>query len=209
MIQSKLPDVGTTIFAVMTRLANEHNAINLSQGFPDFNCDPELIELVCQFMRKGYNQYAPMQGVMALREQIAEKIEFLYGARYDPADEITVTSGATEALYEVVTTVVHPGDEVIVFEPAYDSYVPAIQLSGGIPVYIKLKHPQYHIDWDEVERAISPKTRLIFLNSPHNPTGSVFGQRDIQKLQAIVKNTDIILLSDEVYEHIIFDGMPH
>lgn len=208
-LQSKLPGTGTTIFAVMTALANQHGAINLSQGFPDFHCSPELIALVHKYMKLGYNQYAPLQGVMALRERLVEKIEALYGARYDPETEITITSGATEALYEVVTAVVHPGDEVIVFEPAYDSYVPAIKLSGGLPRYARLQPPDYRIDWDEVEALISPKTRLIMLNSPHNPTGSVFDEQDIERLRHLVKDTDILLVNDEVYEHIIFDGRPH
>ncbi len=208
-IPSKLPDVGTTIFAVMTRLANEHGAINLSQGFPDFDCDPELIDRVHHYMRKGMNQYAPMQGILPLRERLVEKIETLYGATYDPDTEICITSGATEALYEAITAVVHPGDEVIVFEPAYDSYVPAIRLSGGRPVSIAMQPPDYRIPWDAVAQAISDRTRLIILNSPHNPTGAVLLEEDIEQLRRLVRDTDIVLLSDEVYEHIIFDGEPH
>ncbi len=208
-IPSKLPDVGTTIFAVMTKLANEHHAINLSQGFPDFDCDPELIERVHYYMRQGLNQYAPMQGVMPLRERLVEKIEALYGATYDPETEITITSGATEALYEAVTAVVQPGDEVIVFEPAYDSYTPAIRLSGGRPVPIAMQPPHYRIPWAEVGQAIGPRTRMMILNSPHNPTGAVLVDEDIEQLRRLVRGTDIVLLSDEVYEHIIFDGEPH
>ncbi|MDQ7051777.1 MAG: pyridoxal phosphate-dependent aminotransferase [candidate division KSB1 bacterium] len=208
-IPSKLPDVGTTIFAVMTRLANEHGAINLSQGFPDFDCDPELIDHVHHYMRKGMNQYAPMQGILPLRERLVEKIATLYGATYDPDTEICITSGATEALFEAITAVVHPGDEVIVFEPAYDSYVPAIRLSGGQPVSIAMQPPDYRIPWDAVAQAISDRTRLIILNSPHNPTGAVLLEEDIEQLRRLVHGTDIVLLSDEVYEHIIFDGEPH
>lgn len=208
-ILSKQPDLQVTIFAVMSKLANDYQAINLSQGFPDFDCDPELIELVNKHMKLGSNQYAPMQGVMALREQLAEKIDTCYGAVYNPENEITVTAGATEALYAAITAVVHSGDEVIVFEPWYDAYVPAIEYNGGIPIYVKLKHPDYHIDWDEVKRAVTDKTRLIILNSPHNPTGSVLKEADIEQLKRLVRNTDIILLSDEVYEHIIFDNLIH
>jgi methionine aminotransferase len=208
-ILSKQPDLQVTIFAVMSKLANDYQAINLSQGFPDFDCDPELIELVNKHMKLGSNQYAPMQGVMALREQLAEKIENCYGAVYNPENEITVTAGATEALYAAITAVVHSGDEVIVFEPWYDAYVPAIEYNGGIPIYVKLKHPDYHIDWDEVKQAVTDKTRLIILNSPHNPTGSVLKETDIEQLKRLVRNTDIILLSDEVYEHIIFDNLIH
>ena len=208
-LQSRLPDVGTTIFAVMSKLAADHGAINLSQGFPDFNCDPRLLDLVYEFMKKGYNQYAPMQGVPALREQVVQKVEEIYGATYDPDTEITITSGATEALFEAITSVVHPGDEVIVFEPAYDSYVPAVQLSGGMPVYCTLQHPDYTVDWQQVAAAISAKTRLIVLNTPHNPTGAVFSEADMRELARLVHNTDILILSDEVYEHIIFDGLQH
>jgi methionine aminotransferase len=208
-ILSKQPNLQVTIFAVMSKLANDYQAINLSQGFPDFDCDPELIELVNKYMKQGRNQYAPMQGVMALRERLAEKIENCYGAVYNPENEITVTAGATEALYAAITAVVHPGDEVIVSEPWYDAYVPAIEYNGGIPIYVKLKHPDYHIDWDKVKRAVTDKTRLIILNSPHNPTGSVLKESDIEQLKRLVRNTDIILLSDEVYEHIIFDNLIH
>lgn len=208
-IESKLPSVGVTIFSVMSALANKHGAINLSQGFPDFDPDPELYDLVNQFMRAGYNQYALMQGVMPLREKIAEKTLQLYGAEYDPATQITVTSGATEALFAAISAVVKTGDEVIVIEPAFDSYVPAILLNGGVPVYVKMTFPDYRIDWDRVRDAITSKTRLILLNSPHNPTGAVLTTSDITALKTVVDNTDIIILSDEVYEHIIFDGIAH
>src|SRR5690242_12469463 len=169
-IRSKLPSSGISIFSVMTRLANEHGAINLSQGFPDFDCAPELVDDVARYMHEGYNQYAPMPGVAALREALAMKIERLYGRRYDPATEITVTSGATQGVYTAITALVHPGDEVLLFQPVYDSYVPSVELSGGVPRFVTLRFPEYRIDWDEVRRAISPRTRVIMLNSPHNPT---------------------------------------
>ncbi len=208
-IESKLPDVGMTIFSVMTKLANENNAINLSQGFPDFDVPGDLVGLVEKYMRAGHNQYAPMQGVLMLREKIAEKTQEFYNAAYDPTTEITVTSGATEALFAAITAVVQPGDEVIVFEPAYDSYVPAIRLNGGIPIYVKLKFPDYHIDWDEIRGAISTKTRLLILNFPHNPTGSILSREDISELKQIVQNSNLLIISDEVYEHIVFDGYRH
>lgn len=208
-IESKLPQVGTTIFSVMTNLANENNAINLSQGFPDFDVDPMLIALVEKYMKKGFNQYAPMQGILPLREKISEKIKNLYGASYHTDDEITVTSGATEALFSAITAVVHEGDEVILFDPAYDSYVPAIELCGGKPIHMKLTYPEYSIDWEKVNRSITPKTRLIIINSPHNPTGSVLTPEDIDALKKIIINNNIYILSDEVYEHIIFDEKKH
>jgi len=208
-IKSKLPDVSLTIFSQMTKLANDHGAINLSQGFPDFDVDKGLIELVNKYMRSGNNQYAPMQGVLNLRERISEKTHEIYSADYNPETEITVTSGATEALFAAITAVVHKDDEVILFEPVYDAYAPAIKLSGGIPVYLKLKFPDYYIDWDEVANAISEKTRLLILNSPHNPTGTVLSTEDISALKDIVNNTNLFIISDEVYEHIIFDGLVH
>jgi methionine transaminase len=208
-IQSKLPDVGVTIFTIMSKLATDHHAINLSQGFPDFNAHPDLLALVNDFMRSGYNQYAPMQGVQALRERIAEKVLEQYHAEYDPDSEITVTSGGTEALFAAISAVVRQGDEVIVLEPAFDSYVPVIKLNGGIPVYVAYKFPDYRIDWDDVRNALSPKTRLIILNSPHNPTGAVFMDEDISELKTILRDTNVIILSDEVYEHIIFDDIRH
>jgi methionine aminotransferase len=208
-IESKLPDVGTTIFTVMSQLAFEQGALNLSQGFPDFDVPPDLVDLVVHYMRSGFNQYAPMQGVPALRERIAAKVSNLYHADYDPATEITVTSGATEALFVAITAAVRTGDEVVLFEPAYDAYVPAIQLSGGRPVFLPLRFPDYRIDWDRVRDALSARTRLIILNSPHNPSGAVLSAEDIAALTRIVADTDILILSDEVYEHIIFDGLRH
>ena len=209
MLRSKLPDVGLTIFSVMTKLSNDYNAINLSQGFPDFDVHPDLLGLVNKYMRSVHNQYAPMQGVSILREMIAEKVMKLYSAGYDPGSEITVTSGATEALFAAISAVVKKGDEVIVLEPAFDSYVPVIELNGGIPVYVKYQFPDYRIDWDDVKQAVSSKTRLIILNSPNNPTGAVLSGEDIAALKNIVRNTNVLILSDEVYEHIIFDGLKH
>lgn len=208
-IASKLPEVGVTIFTVMTRLANEHGAINLSQGFPDFDVHPDIIALVEKQMRAGKNQYAPMQGALELRERIAEKVFDIYGARYDALSEITVTAGATEALFAAVAAVVRPGDEVIIFEPAYDSYVPSIILSGGVPVPLTMRFPGYAIDWNRVKDAVTDKTRMMILNSPHNPSGAVLSAADIDALGDIVRGTDIVILSDEVYEHIIFDGRRH
>lgn len=208
-LESKLPDVGVTIFTVMSGLAAQCGAINLSQGFPDFDVNPELIDRVRHYMAKGFNQYAPMQGVALLREKISQKVKNLYGTLYDPATEITVTSGATEGLFAAITAAVGAGDEVIVLEPAYDSYVPAIRLNKGIPVYVKLKYPDYHVDWNEVRDAITPKTRMIIINSPHNPTGMMFKEHDITALKEITRDTDILILSDEVYEHIVFDGRNH
>jgi methionine aminotransferase len=208
-IQSKLPDTGITIFTLMTMLANEHQAINLSQGYPDFEADPKLIELVHKHMRLGHNQYAPMQGVPILRQRIAEKTKYLYQAVCNPETDITITSGATEALFCAISAVINPDDEVIIFEPAFDSYLPAVRLNGGIPVFVKLHYPDYAIDWDEVEKKISPKTKAIILNSPHNPTGTVITREDIKQLQQIMQKHDILIISDEVYEHIIFDGISH
>ena len=208
-VTSKLPDIGTSIFAVMTRLANEHGAINLSQGFPDFDCDPALVEAVARAMRAGHNQYAPMPGVLALREAIAEKVRTCYGATVDPLDEVVVTSGATAGLYATLTALVHPGDEVLLFEPCYDSYVPVIRLSGGTPVFVSLRYPDYRVDWDEVRGAITPRTRVILVNTPHNPTGVVWTADDMKQLAALVDGTNIVLVADEVYEHVIFDGRRH
>jgi methionine aminotransferase len=207
--RSKLPSVGTTIFTVMSKLAADLGAINLSQGFPDFDCDPALVEAVARHMREGRNQYAPMQGVPPLRQAIAATLESLYGAAYNPDPEITVTSGGTEANFDVAAAIVHPGDEVIVFEPCYDSYVPAIEVNGGTAVVVSLRFPDYAVPWDVVRAAITPRTRLIMLNSPHNPTAMVLGPADMAALSAIVDRTDIAILSDEVYEHIIFDGVRH
>lgn len=208
-IRSKLPQVGTTIFTVMSALANECGAINLSQGFPDFESPPELIELVASFMRKGFNQYAPMAGVPALREQIAAKIENLYGLSVLPDTEITITAGGTQAIYTAITALVQEGDEVIVLEPCYDCYVPAIRLCGGIPVHIPLELPHYGVPWDLVKKMLNSRTRMIILNSPHNPTGAILTAADMQELQHLVSGTDILILSDEVYEHIIFDQNAH
>lgn len=208
-VHSKLPNVGTTIFTVMSALANQYNAINLSQGFPNFECSPELVSLVDQYMKKGMNQYAPMQGIMPLRETIAAKMNELYKADYNPETEINLTAGGTEAIYAAITAVVQEGDEVILFEPAYDCYVPAIELNGGIPVYLQLKAPNYTIDWDEVKKRVNQRTRMIMLNTPQNPTGAVMTEADMKELEKITNGTDIIILSDEVYEHIIFDGHKH
>jgi methionine aminotransferase len=208
-ITSKLPNVGVTIFSVMTKLANDHGAYNLSQGFPDFDVHPDLIALVEKYMRSGHNQYAPMQGLTILRQRLAEKVTALYGAHYNPETEITVTSGATEALFAAITAVVQPGDEVVVFEPAYDAYVPVIQLCGGTPLYFKMKFPHYRVDWDELRDTITDKTKLIIVNTPHNPTGTVLSNEDIAALIQIVENTNLFILSDEVYEHIVFDGLSH
>ena len=208
-IHSKLPNAGTTIFTVMSGLANQYNAINLGQGFPDYQMSEELMNKVNEVMHKGWNQYVPMQGYMPLRESIAEKIEYLYQAKIFPDTQITITPGGTYAIYTALTTALQPGDEVIVFEPAYDSYIPNIEINDAIPVLIGLKFPEYKIDWEEVKRKISPKTRMIMLNSPHNPTGAVLGEEDIQQLRALVKDTNIFILSDEVYEHLIFDNIAH
>jgi methionine aminotransferase len=208
-VSSKLPDIGVSIFAVQTKLANEHKAINLSQGFPDFDCDPALVDAVARAMREGHNQYAPMPGVLALREGIAAKVEQLYGPKYDPTTEVVVTSGATAGLFATLTTFVQPGDEVILFEPCYDSYVPVIRLSGGTPVFVSLRYPDYSVNWDEVRRAITPRTRAILVNTPHNPTGTTWSVDDMRQLSSLVDGTNILLIGDEVYEHIIFDGRRH
>ncbi|HDU8662647.1 TPA: pyridoxal phosphate-dependent aminotransferase [Serratia liquefaciens] len=207
--RSKLPDVGTTIFTVIGQLSAEHQALNLSQGAPNFACEPQLVEAVSQAMRAGHNQYAPMSGVAALRIALADKVERLYGTRYDADEEITVIASASEGLYSAISALVHPGDEVIYFEPAFDSYTPIVRLQGATPVAIKLSLQDLHIDWDEVAAAINSKTRMIIVNSPHNPTGSVFGEHDIERLTALTRNTDIVILSDEVYEHVVFDGDIH
>jgi len=208
-IASKLPNVGTTIFTVMSRLAQEHNAINLSQGFPDFDCARALRDLVTKYINAGLNQYPPMAGVMRLRERVAEKVEALYGTKYDPEHEVTVTPGATYGIFTAVATLVRPGDEVILFEPAYDSYAPSIEVSGGVPVYVQLRYPDYSIDWQQVQRAITPKTRMIIINTPNNPTASVFSGEDMRMLEGMLRGTDIVVVSDEVYEHIVFDGHRH
>ena len=208
-IQSKLPNVGTTIFTVMSVLAAENKAINLGQGMPDIPMSEELIALVSEAMKNGYNQYVHMNGYMPLRESIAEKIEFLYDTRINPDTQITVTPGGTYALYTALTTILQPGDEVIVFEPAYDSYIPSIEVNGAKAVRIALTFPDYKIDWSVVKGSITERTRGIMINSPHNPTGSVLSKDDIQQLKAITKDTKIIIVSDEVYEHLIYDGKQH
>jgi methionine aminotransferase len=208
-ITSKLSGVGVTVFTEMTRLAAEHGAINLAQGFPDFDCAPSLVEAVARHMRDGWNQYAPMQGVLALRQAVAAETERLYGAAYDPETEVTVTSGATEALFCAITALVAPGDEVILFEPCYDSYVPVVRLAGGTPVFVTLRYPEYRIDWDAVKRAISPRTRMVIVNSPHNPTGTVLGTADVEQLASLLDGSRVVVLSDEVYEHVVFDGARH
>ncbi len=208
-LSSKLPRSGTTIFSVMSALAIEHNAINLSQGFPDFDVSPELINLVNEKMKSGYNQYAPMPGIQPLREVISKKVKKLYSADYDAATEITVTAGGTQAFFTAIMAVVKDSDEVILFDPAYDCYAPAIELAGGIPVSLQLKPPAFSIDWNEVKRAINHKTRMIMINTPHNPTGSILTARDMMQLEKLTRQTDILILSDEVYEHIIFDGYEH
>jgi methionine transaminase len=208
-LKSKLPKTGTTIFSVMTALANEHQAVNMAQGFPDFACSDKLIDLVHTYMKKGMNQYAPMPGILPLRERIAEKTEELYSAKYNPETEITVTPGGTHALYTAITAVVREGDEVIVLEPSYDSYVPAIELAGGRPVFFELKFPDYKVDWNELKRLVNYKTKMIIINTPHNPSGTILSAQDMLKLQKIVEKSEIIILSDEVYEHIIFDGVEH
>lgn len=209
MIRSKLPNVGTSIFAVMTEMANKHNALNLSQGFPDFNPPAKLIELVTKYMHSGLNQYAPMAGVMKLREQIAKKTEALYGHAYNPETEITITAGATEAIFTSITAFVQEGDEVIIFEPAYDSYAPVIKANGGSPVYVAAKLPEYKIDWEELNKMVNARTRMIIINTPHNPSGSVLSPEGMEKLSKLVSGTNIMILADEVYEHIIFDGQEH
>jgi methionine aminotransferase len=208
-ITSKLPQTGTTIFTVMSALANELGAINLSQGFPDYECSPHLVELVNQAMKNGHNQYAPMAGVMALREQIAQKTERLYGAIYNPETEITITAGGTQAIFTAISAVIHPNDEVIIFEPAFDCYAPAIKLMGGVVKSLQLEPPNYRIDWNMVKKLITNRTKMIILNSPHNPTATILHQEDIDELSAIVKTQDIYILSDEVYEHLIYDGEKH
>jgi methionine transaminase len=206
---SRLPNVGTTIFTVMSALATQTGAVNLGQGFPDFPCDPRIVDAVSNAMRDGHNQYPPMSGVAPLRHAIADKIERLYGRKYDADREITVTAGATQALLTAILCCVHPGDEVVVIEPMYDSYVPAIELAGGKPVFVSLDAPDYALPFDKIAAAITPKTRLLMINSPHNPTGRVWRAGDMQKLQEIVRGTDVLILSDEVYEHMVFDGAPH
>ena len=208
-LHTKLPKVGTTIFTVMSALATEHKAVNLGQGFPDFNCDPRLVEGVTSAMTQGLNQYPPMTGVPALREAVAAKVQAVYGRHYDPATEITITAGATQAIITAILAVVHPGDEVIVLEPCYDSYIPNIELAGGVTVPVPLTPGSFRPDFDKIAAAITPKTRAILINSPHNPSGMVWTAQEMLRLQDLLAPTDILLISDEVYEHMVFDGMPH
>lgn len=209
IVHSKLPTTGTSIFTVMSALATETGAINLSQGFPDFMCNEELMRLANFYVRKGYNQYAPMPGIFSLREAIAEKVNGLYKITFDPLTEITITPGGTEAIYAAITAVVDEGDEVIIFEPAYDSYLPGIVLNKGIPVCYELHAPDYRIDWNTVRKLMNPRTKMIIINTPHNPTGTVLTREDMMQLERITNDSNIIILSDEVYEHIIFDGQQH
>jgi methionine transaminase len=208
-LQSRLPNVGTTIFTVMSALATEKGAVNLGQGFPDFDCDPRLIEAVTEAMKKGLNQYPPMTGVPVLREAVAAKIKTLYGPAYDPVSEITITAGATQAILTAILAVVHPGDEVIVLEPCYDSYVPNIELAGGVVVRVPLTPGTFRPDFDRIAAAITPKTRAILINSPHNPSGTVWSRADMLQLQDLLEPTEVLLISDEVYEHMVFDGQQH
>ncbi len=209
LLQSRLPNVGTTIFTVMSALAAETGAVNLGQGFPDFDCDPLLVDAVTLAMRRGQNQYPPMTGVPALREAIARKVKFLYGRDYSANTEITVTAGATQAIITIILAVVHPGDEVIVLEPCYDSYVPNIELAGGTVVRVPLTPGTFRPDFEKIAAAITPKTRAILINSPHNPSGTVWSQEDMLKLQDLLASTEVLLISDEVYEHMVYDGQQH
>jgi methionine aminotransferase len=206
---SKLPNVGTTIFTVMSGLAATHKAINLSQGFPDYDCSDELKAMVNEAMQQGHNQYAPMPGLMPLRSAIAEKISNLYQQSVNPDTEITITPGGTYAIFTAIATCIHPGDEVIIFEPAYDSYIPNVLVNGGKPILISLSFPDYRINWEEVRSKITPRTKMIMLNTPHNPTGSILQENDIQELEKLVTEFNLLVLSDEVYEHLIFDGATH
>jgi methionine aminotransferase len=210
-LKTKLPEVGTSIFTIMSALAQEHGAVNLGQGFPDFPMPEALVDLVAKAMRDGYNQYLPMQGYLPLREAIAQKAAMLYSATIDPAEEITITPGGTYALYTAMSSLLHPGDEVIVFEPAYDSYIPGIQVNGAVPVRIPLQYPTYKINWAGVENSITDRTRMIILNNPNNPTGSILDEEDIEALRRIQqgRSQPLYILSDEVYEHLVYDGRPH
>lgn len=208
-INSKLPHIGTTIFTVMSGLAKEYNAINLSQGFPDFGCSPKLLELAQKNLMAGFNQYAPMTGAQPLRETISELLQNCYQATYHPETEITITAGATQGIYTSIAAFIHKGDEVIVFEPAYDCYIPAIEVHGGIVKPIALEYPNFTINWNTVKNTITDKTRMIIINSPHNPSGTTLLESDLLELQKIVAGTNIMVISDEVYEHMVFDGKPH
>jgi len=209
LLNSKLPTVGTTIFSVMSKLAQQHNAINLSQGFPDYAANPKLINFVADAMKDGHNQYGPMQGLQVLRELVVEKMATLYGANYHPETEVTITAGGTQAIFTALAAIINPGDEVIIFEPAYDCYSPTVKLLGGLVKPLELHAPNYSIDWEMVKKLFTANTRMIILNSPHNPSGSILSKADIDALIKLTKNTDILIISDEVYEHIIFDGEQH
>lgn len=204
---SKLPNLEASIFGHMNQVARETDAINLAQGFPDFNPDPELVRLVREAMEGPYNQYAPLAGIYSLREAIAEKTESLYRAAYHPESEVTITAGATQAIYTAIACSVHEGDEVIVLKPAYDCYEPSIRVHGGVPVPLQLKGPDFEIDWEALERALGPRTRMIVLNSPHNPSGTVLKKADLERLERLLRPTDVLVLSDEAYEHLVFDGL--
>lgn len=208
-IDSRLPQVGTTIFTVMSALAQQHGAVNLGQGFPDFDCDPRLIEAVDQAMRSGLNQYPPMAGAAVLREAVANKVEALYGRRYDPGDEITITAGATQAIITAILAIVHPGDEVIVLDPCYDSYEPNIELAGGRAVHVPLAPGSFRPDFERIAAALTPRTRAIVINSPHNPSGTVWSREDMERLASLLRPTDAFVIADEVYEHMVYDGARH
>lgn len=208
-ISSKLPKVGTTIFTVMSALAKEHNAINLSQGFPDFNPHPVLIEEMNNAMKSGYNQYAPMAGYLPLREKLADKAHELYKAKVDPDTEITITAGGTQAIFTAILSVIRENDEVILFAPAYDSYAPAVELAGGKAIYYDLESPEFKVNWNDVKRLINQRTKMIIINTPHNPSGTTLKEADMKELEKLIAGTDIMLLSDEVYEHIVFDESRH
>ncbi|WP_129715623.1 methionine aminotransferase [Pedobacter sp. SYP-B3415] len=208
-LKSKLPQVGTTVFTVMSQLAMEHGAINLSQGFPDYDADPELFRLTERAMRSGHNQYAPMPGLMSLRERLAAKTEQLYGAKYHPESEMTITAGGTQAIFTALATVIAPGDEVIIFEPAYDCYAPTVKLFGGLVKPYQMQAPDFSIDWSMVKKLFSAQTRMIIINTPQNPSGKIFSDEDMQELVKLIRDTDILIISDEVYEHLVYDGKPH
>ena len=208
-VTSRLPQVGTTIFTVMSALAQQHGAVNLGQGFPDFECDPRLLDAVNHAMRSGHNQYPPMPGVPALREAIASKIESLYGRRYDPASEITVTAGATQAILTIMLAVVHPGDEVILLDPCFDSYEPNVALAGGVAVHVPLTPGSFRPDFDRIAQALTPRTRLIVVNTPHNPSATVWTAAEMQQLTDLLRPTDVLVIGDEVYEHMVYDGIRH
>ncbi len=208
-ITSKLPHAVTSIFAKMSGLANKENALNLSQGFPNFPVSKELIDLVSKAMHNGFNQYAPMPGIINLREAIADKVNSLYGAQYNPETEVTITAGATQAIYTIISAFIQKDDEVIIFAPAYDCYDPTVKLCGGKTIEIELEAPKFEVNWNKVKASINDKTKMIIINTPHNPSGTVLSQKDMEALEALVKETNIIILSDEVYEHIIFDKIKH